>query len=423
MTLSICAGANASQMTVEIPQALRREWEIIHRGTDEVFPDDELLAKLIESGKQGRPLRVKYGADPSAPDLHLGHMVPIRKLKHFQDLGHQVVFIIGDFTAQIGDPSGQSQTRPQLSREQVEANAATYLEQIYRLLDRHRTEVVYNSSWLAPLNAREVIELAAKYTLARMLERDDFQARFTSQRPIYIHELLYPLYQGFDSIAVKADIEIGGTDQKFNLVVARELQRAYGQSPQIVLTTPLLVGLDGQKKMSKSLGNYIGITEPPRDMFGKTMSLADEVMADYFALVLHYDDAQIQELRRGMAEGGLHPREVKARLAREIVEAFHDRSSAALAAEEFDRVFRERQSPEDIETVTVHSKSGPMVVLDVLVAAGLAESRREAKRLILAGGVDVDGLRCGHHAATVEPGEHMLKVGKYRFRKVLVARD
>jgi len=408
-------------MTLEIPKHLRREWEIIHRGTAEVLPDEELLAKLLESREKGRPLRVKYGADPSAPDLHLGHMVPIGKLKQLQDLGHQIVFIIGDFTAQIGDPSGQSQTRPQLSPEQVKANAATYLEQIYKVLDPGRTEVVYNSAWLSPLTARDVIELSAKYTVARMLERDDFQIRFRSERPIFVHELLYPLYQGYDSIVVRSDIEVGGTDQKFNFVVARELQRAYGQKPQIVLTTPLLVGLDGQKKMSKSLGNYIGITESPRDMFGKTMSLADAVMLDYFALVLHYNDKQVAELCNGMAEGRLHPRDAKARLAREIVETFHDAAAATAAAEEFDRVFRKRQTPEDVETVTVRSKGGQMVILDLLVAAGLVESKREAKRLILAGGVDIDGLRCDHLQTTVEPGEHILKVGKHRFRKVLVS--
>jgi len=410
-------------MPLDIPDSLQREWEIIHRGTAEVLPDEELLAKLVESRRTGRPLRVKYGADPSAPDLHLGHMVPIGKLRQLQDLGHQIVFIIGDFTAQIGDPSGQSATRPQLSPEQVAANAATYLEQIYRALDRDRTEVVYNSSWLGKLTGREVIELAAKYTLARMLERDDFALRFRSERAIYIHELLYPLYQGYDSIVVRADIEVGGTDQKFNLAVARELQRAYGQSPQIVLTTPLLVGLDGQKKMSKSLGNYIGITEPPREMFGKTMSLADTVMLDYFALVLHYDDGRIAELRAGLADGRLHPREAKARLAAEIVETFHSAGAAQAAAEEFDRVFRERQAPDDVKTVTVRAEGRLTVITDLLVAAGLAESRREAKRLVMAGAVDVDGLRCDQFQMTVERGEHLVKVGKHRFRKVLVAGD
>jgi len=410
-------------MPLEIPEQLREEWELIHRGTAEVLPEEELLAKLIESHEKGRPLRVKYGADPSAPDLHLGHMVPIGKLRQIQDLGHQIVFIIGDFTAQIGDPSGQSLTRPQLSPEQVAANAKTYLDQIYKVLDRDRTEVVYNSSWLSQLTSRNVIELAAKYTVARMLERDDFQQRFRSERAIYIHELLYPLYQSYDSIVVRSDIEVGGTDQKFNFVVARELQRAYGQAPQIVLTTPLLVGLDGEKKMSKSLGNSIGITEAARDMFGKTMSLADSVMLDYFALVLHYDDQQLAALHQELADGRIHPREAKARLAREIVTMFHDAPSAEAAAAEFDRVFRERQAPEDIETVTVRIKGKMIAIMDLLVSAGLVESRREAKRLVLAGGVDIDGLRCDHFQTTVEPGEHILKVGKHRFRKVLVSRE
>ncbi|MCX8035880.1 MAG: tyrosine--tRNA ligase [Candidatus Sumerlaeia bacterium] len=411
-------------MPLEIPQSLRREWAIIHRGTAEVLPEEELLAKLIVAREQGRPLRVKYGADPSAPDLHLGHMVPIGKLRELQDLGHQIVFIIGDFTAQIGDPSGQSATRPQLSPEQVAENAKTYLDQIYRVLDREKTEVVYNSAWLGKLTARDTIGLAAKYTVARMLERDDFHKRFAEERPIFIHELLYPLYQGYDSIVVRADIEAGGTDQKFNFVVARELQRAWGQEPQIVLTTPLLVGLDGVKKMSKSLGNYIGITEPPREMFGKTMSLADSVMLDYFALVLQYDEGQVAELRAALESGALHPREAKARLAREIVARFYDAAAADAAAAEFDRVFRERQAPEELPTMRLRSETGAALpILDVLLAAGLAESRREAKRLIAAGGVDLDGLRCDHLRTTVEPGEHLLKVGKHRFCKVVVTTD
>ncbi len=411
-------------MPLEIPQSLRREWTIIHRGTAEVLPDEELLAKLIAARDQGRPLRVKYGADPSAPDLHLGHMVPIGKLRELQDLGHQIVFIIGDFTAQIGDPSGQSATRPQLSPEQVAENAKTYLDQIYRVLDREKTEVVYNSAWLSKLTARDTIELAAKYTVARMLERDDFHKRFVEERPIFIHELLYPLYQGYDSIVVRADIEVGGTDQKFNFVVARELQRAWGQEPQIVLTTPLLVGLDGVKKMSKSLGNYIGITEPPREMFGKTMSLADSVMLDYFALVLQYDEAQVAELRTALESGALHPRDAKARLAREIVARFYNAPAADAAAAEFDRVFRERQAPDEVPIAHLRSETGAALpILDVLLAAGLAESRREAKRLIAAGGVDIDGLRCDHLRTTVEPGEHLLKVGKHRFCRVVVTAD
>lgn len=410
-------------MTLEIPDSLRREWEIIHRGTAEVLPGEELLAKLHRSREQNRPMRIKYGADPSAPDLHLGHMVPIRKLKQFQDLGHQVVFIIGDFTAQIGDPTGVSQTRPQLSREQVEENATTYLEQIYKVLDRERTEVRYNSEWLAPLTSRDVIELSAKYTLARMLERDDFHQRFDGERAIYIHELLYPLYQGYDSIKVEADLELGGTDQKFNFMVARELQRAYGQEPQIVLTTPILVGLDGEKKMSKSLGNYIGITESPKEMFGKTMAMPDEPMFEYFALVLDYEDERIEQMRGDLGAARLHPRDLKARLACEIVALFHDEPTAEAEAAEFDRVFRDRQAPEDADAVDVPCPGGSIEIMDLLLAVGLAQSRREAKRLIQGGGVDIDGLRCDHIRTTVEPGEHLLKVGKHRFRKVRVGRD
>jgi tyrosyl-tRNA synthetase len=407
-------------MTLEIPESLRREWDVIHRGTAEVTPAEELLAKLKQSREQRRPLRIKYGADPSAPDLHLGHMVPIRKLKQFQDLGHQVVFIIGDFTAQIGDPSGVSQTRPVLSPEQVKANATTYLAQIYKVLDREKTEVVYNSTWLNQLDARAVIELAARYTVARMLERDDFAMRFRAEKPIYIHELLYPLYQGMDSVAVEADLELGGTDQKFNFMVARELQRAYGQPPQIVLTMPILVGLDGVKKMSKSLGNYIGITESPHEMFGKVMSIGDQAMFDYFMHVLDYDPARAEQLREAVTEGRRHPREVKEQLAREIVTLFHDERAAEAEAREFVRIFRERQAPEDIETLTVAAEGGRMALHDLLVRIGLAESRRDAKRLLSAGAVDLNGKPC-NGPTVVEAGEHLIKVGKHRFKKVVIA--
>ena len=407
-------------MTLEVPDHLREEWDIIHSGTAEVLPSDELLARLLAAREQKRPLRIKYGADPSAPDLHLGHMAPIRKLRQFQDLGHQVVFIIGDFTAMIGDPSGVSQTRPQLSPEQVQANAATYLEQIYRVLDREKTEVVYNSTWLGRLSSREVIELSAKYTVARMLERDDFAQRFAAERPIYVHELLYPLYQGYDSIVVRADLELGGTDQKFNFMVARELQRAWDQPPQIVLTTPLLVGLDGTKKMSKSLGNYIGITESPRQMFGKVMSLPDETMFDYFAILLHEPLDHVARLRAGVHEGAIHPRELKGQLAQQIVTLFHGPKAAAQAAEEFVRIFREGQAPEKIETVTLDTGGEPIHVHDLLVGLGMEISKREAKRLVQSGAVDVDGRRCDRPEDAVGPGEHLVKVGKHRFKRVII---
>ncbi|MBN1868114.1 tyrosine--tRNA ligase [Candidatus Sumerlaeota bacterium] len=399
-----------------------RQMEILEQGTVDILPEGDLPAKIQRSLDANSPLRIKYGADPSAPDLHLGHTVPIRKLRQFQDLGHQVVFLIGDFTAMIGDPSGKSETRRRLTREEVQENAKTYFDQVYLILDPDRTEVVYNSDWLGKLHMSDVIELAAKYTVARMLERDDFSNRFKGGVPIYIHEFLYPLAQAYDSWAVRADVEVGGTDQKFNFLLGREIQREMNQEPQAILTVPILVGTDGVKKMSKSLGNYIGITEPPQEIFGKTMSVGDEVMADYLRLVLGYADAAVKDLERRMAEGTLHPRDLKARIAHEIVTLFHDTEAADAARAGFDRVFRDREMPEEMPEVDLTLPDGEetLWIAPALVRAGLCESNRKARQAVGVGSVRVDGEKVEDEGTRLGPGEYILQVGKRDFRRVRI---
>jgi len=382
-----------TQKQVKPGREALRQLEILKMGTVEILPEDDLGIRIQRSLDSNKPLRIKYGADPSAPDLHLGHVVPIRKLRQFQDLGHQVVFIVGDFTAMIGDPSGKSETRRRLSREEVEANAETYFDQVYMLLDREKTEIHHNSDWLSKLSLTEVIELAAKYTVARMLERDDFEKRYKSGQAIYVHEFLYPLVQAYDSVAIRADVELGGTDQKFNFLLAREIQREMGQEPQVMLTMPLLVGLDGVKKMSKSLGNYIGITEPPQEIFGKTMSISDEQMVSYLGLVLSYTEEAVKDLENRMQSGDLHPRDLKARIARELVAAFHNEQAATDATEHFDRVFRERELPEDIREMEIRLPEGEkdLWIAEALVQAELADSNRKARKAIGEGSVRCDG--------------------------------
>jgi len=403
---------------MKIPDTIRDEWNQICTHAVDIILEEELIEKFQNALKTGQRLRVKYGADPSAPDIHLGHTVPIRKLRQFQDFGHQVVFIIGDFTAMIGDPTGRSLTRKRLSPEEVEANSRTYMDQIFKILDVEKTEVVFNSSWFNRMNFTKVIELGAKYTVARMLERDDFKKRMEEERPIFIHEFLYPLAQGWDSVEVRADVEIGGTDQKFNFLVAREIQREFGMTPQCVLTFPLLVGLDGANKMSKSLGNYIGITEPAREIYGKTMSIPDELMHDYFLLTLGYSEAEARELKNQVAQGKLHPRELKARLARELVTLYHSGSAARDAEEEFNRIFREKELPDEIEEKTIPGQKTGSPITGILVETGLAPSGREARRLVAGGGVSVDGGRVESPDMLLLPGEHILKVGKRRFIKL-----
>jgi tyrosyl-tRNA synthetase len=398
--------------------------QTIRSGTVEILPEEEMLAKIQKSLDEDRPLRVKLGADPSAPDLHLGHMVQIRKLRQFQDLGHRVVFIIGDFTAMIGDPSGRNETRPRLTREQVAVNAKTYFDQVFMTLDREKTEVLHNSEWLGKLRLVDVIELAAKHTVARMLERDDFHKRFAEERPIYVHEFLYPLAQAYDSVAVRADVEIGGTDQKFNLLVGREIQREMGQEPQVILTLPLLLGTDGARKMSKSLGNYIGIAEPPDEIFGKTMSISDKLMADYLRLALGYKEETVKDLTQQMERGDLHPRDLKARIAEELVCTFHGPQAAKRARSHFDRVFRDRLGPEKMPEMEMRVPEGEdaLWIVPALVQAGLCPSNRKARQAIVEGSVRRDGEKVLREDARLEPGGCVLQVGKRRFRRVRVNR-
>ncbi|MDP3515473.1 MAG: tyrosine--tRNA ligase [Sulfuritalea sp.] len=383
---------------------------LIKRGADELLIESELVEKL----KSGRPLRVKAGFDPTAPDLHLGHTVLINKLRHFQDLGHHVMFLIGDFTGMIGDPSGKNTTRPPLSREQILENADTYREQVFKILDPQKTEVCFNSTWFEPLGAAGMIKLAARHTVARMLERDDFSKRYTGGQPIAIHEFLYPLCQGYDSVAMKADVELGGTDQKFNLLVGRELQKHYGQAPQCVLMMPLLEGLDGVNKMSKSLGNYIGIAESPTEIFGKLMSVSDELMWRYYELLSFRANAEIAEFKREVAEGR-NPRDVKVLLAQEIVTRFHSARDADAALAEFEARFQRGVLPEDMPEISVAAGS----LAQVLKAAGLTSSTSDALRMIDGGGVRIDGEKVGDRNAALSAGGCVvLQVGKRKFARV-----
>ncbi|HWP35242.1 MAG TPA: tyrosine--tRNA ligase [Thermodesulfobacteriota bacterium] len=390
----------------------------LRRGAVEIVPEADLAAKLERSRREGRPLRVKLGMDPSAPDLHLGHTVVLQKLRQFQRFGHQALFLIGDFTGMIGDPTGRSETRPALTREEVERNAETYRQQIFKILDPERTEIVFNSTWLGALSAYEMVRLAAKYTVARMLERDDFRRRFERQQPIGIHEFLYPLLQGYDSVALRADVELGGTDQTFNLLVGRELQREYGQEPQVIITVPLLEGIRGGEKMSKSLGNAVGITEPPDAMFGKLMSISDELMLRYYELLSDRPAAWQAEMRAAIAAGRLNPRDAKRALALELTARFHGEAAAERAAAEFDRVHRARGLPEEIEEVRLEV-SGPTLWLPtLLVQAGLAGSHSEARRLLAQGGVSIDGARVSGEPELPVGRPYLVRVGKRRFKRV-----
>ena len=394
----------------------------LRKGAAEIIREEDLRAKLEASSKTGKPLRVKLGVDPTAPDLHLGHTVVLRKLKHFQDLGHTAIFLIGDFTAMVGDPTGQSETRPPLTREHVEANAKTYLEQVYKILNRENTEVRYNSEWLGKLSGHDMIHLCAHYRLARMLEREDFRSRLAGNLPISIHELLYPLLQAYDSVALEADVELGATEQKFNLLVGREIQREYGQTSQVALTMPILVGLDGQRKMSKSLGNYVGISEAPSDMFGKLMSLSDAMMWPYFELVTDRTPEQIAALAAEVKSGAKHPMDVKMALAKEIIAGFHDEAAAEKAAAEFQRVFRDREAPDEAPERKV--PRGPAKRLTAfLVELELAPSRSEADRLVKQGGVELDGARISdvkHELDLTKPREFLLRAGKKKFLRIIV---
>jgi len=400
-----------------VSSAVREALAITLRGTEELLVESEWLAKLARSEASGTPLRIKLGLDPTAPDLHLGHTVVLNKLRQLQDLGHTVIFLIGDFTAMIGDPSGRNVTRPPLTREQIEQNARTYFDQASLVLDASRTEIRYNSEWSDALGARGMIELAARHTLARMLERDDFAKRYREGLPISIHELLYPLMQGYDSVALRADLELGGTDQKFNLLVGRELQREYGQEPQCILTMPLLEGLDGVDKMSKSKNNYVGITERPDEMFGKLMSISDALMWRYFELLSFRPMSEVQALRDECAQGR-NPRDVKVLLAQEIVERFHSRADAGRATAGFDARFRLGAAPADMPEVVLHG--APVALTQLLKRAGLVPSSSEANRSIEQGGVRIDGERVSDRALELFPGTYVVQIGKRRFARVRI---
>lgn len=391
--------------------------QIIKRGSDELLIEAELVEKL----KNGRPLRVKAGFDPTAPDLHLGHTVLINKLRHFQDMGHHIMFLIGDFTGMIGDPTGKNVTRPPLSREQILANAATYKEQVFKILDPEKTEVCFNSAWFDGLGAAGMIKLAAQHTVARMLERDDFSKRYNGGQPIAIHEFLYPLCQGYDSVAMRADIELGGTDQKFNLLVGRELQKHYGQAPQCVLMMPLLEGLDGVNKMSKSLGNYVGINEAPREIFGKLMSVSDTLMWRYYDLLSFRPLAEVGKLKEAVAEG-MNPRDVKVQLAQEIVARFHGQAAAVDALADFEARFRQGALPDDMPEITLQNGGAPLGVVQVLKQAGLTASTSEALRMIEQGGVRADGDKVADKNLQIAAGTPVvLQVGKRKFARVTLA--
>jgi tyrosyl-tRNA synthetase len=413
------------------PQTFRsvdEQLTALRKGAAEIIPEEELRAKLERSRVSGKPLRVKLGVDPTAPDLHLGHTVVLRKLKHFQDEGHTAIFLVGDFTAMVGDPTGQSETRPPLTHEQVQANAQTYLEQVYRLLDRERTEVRYNSEWLGDLSGIEIVRLCGHYRLARMLEREDFRSRLANNQAISVHELLYPLFQAYDSVALKADVELGATEQKFNLLVGRDIQREYGQQSQVALTMPILVGTDGQRKMSKSLGNYVGITESPTQMFGKIMSISDELMWSYYDLLTDFAPPVIVRVKEEVRTGVLHPMDAKMQLAHNIIAGFHGEEAARKASDEFDRRYRKRQLPLDSEmkeyVLSVNElkqdyaayKSKSQLSRIMVDRLNLAGSKSEAERLIAGGGVEWDGKQIDDPTFEIdlktELGAHTLKAGK-----------
>jgi tyrosyl-tRNA synthetase len=394
----------------------------LRKGVAEIIPEADLKAKLEHSLQAGQPLRVYLGVDPTAPDIHLGHTVVIRKLKQFQDLGHTAIFLIGDFSAMIGDPTGRSETRPPLSREEVDVNAKTYLAQVFKLLDAKKTEVRYNSEWLDKLSSYDVVRLCGHYRLARMLEREDFRSRLANSQPISVHELLYPLLTAYDAVALKSDVEIGATEQKFNLLVHRDIQREYGLPSEVAVTMPILVGLDGQRKMSKSLGNYVGITEAPDEMFGKLMSIPDELMWSYYELVTDRRPDEISALKQQAASGAAHPMDLKMNLATEVIADFHGPEAARKAADHFQRVFRDRQAP--AEAPVVKLPRGPAKKLAALLAElQLAPSKSEADRLVKQKGVEIDGVLAEDPRLDIDltqPREFLLRAGKKKFLRIVV---
>ena len=407
-----------SNMTVE------EQFELLKRGTAEIVPEQALKDKLERSMKDGEPLRVKLGIDPTAPDIHLGFAVVLRKLRQFQDLGHNVVLIVGDFTAGIGDPSGRSETRPVLSADQIRANAETFTEQFWRILDKSRTELVFNGDWLGKMSFGDVVREASRVTVARVLERDDFQKRMNESRPIGLHELLYPIAQALDSVEIRADVEIGGTDQKFNILMGRDLQEAHGMEPQVGLFMPILPGLDGVQKMSKSLGNYIGINEPPNEMFGKVMSIPDSAMATYFELATDVPLDEVCAIEEGVADGTIHPMDAKKRLAYKITKMYHGEEAAQKAKTEFERVFSQRELPTEMPDVVIPAdilKDGKIWLPKLLVAAGMAGSNNEAKRLIEQGAVTIDDECITDSSVDVEIRDgQVLRAGKFKFGRIRI---
>ena len=391
-----------------------KQLELIRLGAVEIINEKELRKKL----EQGKPLVVKAGFDPTAPDIHLGHTVLLHKLRQFQELGHKVVFLIGDFTARIGDPSGKSETRPTLTKKEIEKNARTYKKQVFKLLDSKKTKVAFNSEWMDKLSAADMIRLASQYTVARMLERDDFDKRYKDQKPISIHEFLYPLVQGYDSVALKADVEIGGTDQKFNLLVGRELQRDAGQNPQALVIMPLLVGTDGINKMSKSLGNHIGVDEPPREIIGKLMSISDELMLTYYELVGDFSPGELIKLKADLSSGKKHPRDAKMELAKRIVARFYDRKKADEAEAAFDAQFRRKEVPQEMENFPYGWKSESEYLSSILSNSGAVKSSSEARRLIKQGAISVDGEKISDQQFALKSGEYKIRIGKKRYVKI-----
>lgn len=397
-------------------QDVTSQLTVLKRGAVELLSEAELVEKL----RRGKSLRIKAGFDPTAPDLHLGHTVLLQKLKQFQELGHQVIFLIGDFTAMIGDPSGRNETRPSLSEADIKKNVKTYEEQVFKILDPKKTQVVFNSAWMEKISSKELLQLASRQTVARMLERDDFERRYKKGESIAIHEFLYPLLQGYDSVQIRSDVEIGGTDQKFNLLVGRELQRHYGQEPQVVLTLPLLIGTDGIQKMSKSYGNTIGITEPAQEIFGKVMSLSDDLMWSYFELLSDLPSEEIKSLRKAVHDEVEHPKAVKMRLAREITARFHGGAQAEQAQSEFENIFKNKGLPDNIEILRMPCGGENRLLVDLMMDAELAPSKTEARRLIRQGAVSVNDKRVEEIEERLQSsGEYLLKVGKRRFKKLL----
>ncbi|MGC2088711.1 MAG: tyrosine--tRNA ligase [Candidatus Acidiferrales bacterium] len=415
--------SEAGNKSAQHPQkSVEEQLAYLRKGAAEIIREEDLKSKLEQSAKTGKPLRVYLGVDPTAPDIHLGHTVVIRKLKHFQDLGHTAIFLIGDFSAMIGDPTGQSETRPPLKREQVDANARTYLDQVFKILDRDKTEVRYNSEWLGKMSSYDVVRLCGHYRLARMLEREDFRSRLDNNLPISVHELLYPLLTALDAVNLKSDVELGATEQKFNILIHRDIQREYGVAPQVVFTMPILVGLDGVKKMSKSLGNYVGITESPQQMFGKLMSISDDLMWSYYELLTDFEERVIVRLREEVRTGVLHPMDAKMQLAHTIIANFHGEEAARAARDEFQRVFRDREAPEEVPQKNL-ARSGLTRVSTLVFISDLAASRAEAERLIKQGAIEIDGQRVDNVRAELDlskPNSFLLRAGKKKFLRVIV---